>query len=343
MGKTNLASNLGENLIINPSMDLWQRGLTFSGLTSTQYFADRFKLNFGGAGYNIDAERSTDVPDWSYGQYSMELTNKAANSPGSSDFLTLGHLIEGLNFRKVANRNAYFVGSFKTTIAGIYTFGLVNNAGTRTFLQEMDLPANTWVEIKIPVAKIDTAIGVWELGTGLGLAVGVSLSLGSSLKTQSTFGNWINSNFTGSVDQANWAGTLNAEFYMTEWQFVEGTNPHPFREIARDFATEVELAQRYYEKSYNIDVAPGTPGASGQVWQQTNGNTYTYHAFKTRKRATGIGAVYSQNTGAIGKAQYSGGGDVNLGNGVGEGGMRTNLAIAAGNVIYYQWTIDAEI
>ena len=61
MVKMNLSSKIGENLIINPSFDIWQRGISFVSIANATYFADRYVYNKVGTMVH-DVDRSTDIP-----------------------------------------------------------------------------------------------------------------------------------------------------------------------------------------------------------------------------------------------------------------------------------------
>ena len=91
----------------------------------------------------------------------------------------------------------------------------------------------------------------------------------------------------------------------------------------RPIATEIALCQRYYEKSYNINVAPGTNTGEGAYWgdftTHGDGTTISPILFKVTKRITpssvtyisvgGTGGVWDHSrnggSGQLGMVNYS--------------------------------------
>jgi hypothetical protein len=112
------------------------------------------------------------------------------------------------------------------------------------------------------------------------------------------------------------------------------------------------LCQRYYEKSYNIDVAPGTVTGVGKVAVPASGTSNNRAVmlnirFKVTKRATPSLAIYSPATGASGKLRdETSGADVNgEGEGTGaSGAMITNSASVTDLYLYtVQWAFSSEL
>jgi hypothetical protein len=109
------------------------------------------------------------------------------------------------------------------------------------------------------------------------------------------------------------------------------------------------LCQRYYEKSYSIDVNPGTDTYNGLII--TEGRNEVYQnldniQFRVSKRDTPTTTVYSR-TGAAGNIyDHSGATNRPATIGGGESGAyvtMNNSAVPVGNDIHYHWTADAEL
>lgn len=68
----------------------------------------------------------------------------------------------------------------------------------------------------------------------------------------------------------------------------------------RPYALELTLCQRYYEKSYNIDVAPSASDNTGRCALGNSGNTnrqqFTGQRFKVTKRRNPSVTVYPNNS-----------------------------------------------
>jgi len=121
----------------------------------------------------------------------------------------------------------------------------------------------------------------------------------------------------------------------------------------RSFADELFLCQRYYEKSYEYAVAPGTVAAIG-AWEGVNINTTDFYSgglyFKVPKRDAPTMTGYSSGTGAT-NVLYKDSAAADQGNtgftSPGINGVRrvncSNAAMTGTTGIFStQWTADAE-
>ena len=77
----------------------------------------------------------------------------------------------------------------------------------------------------------------------------------------------------------------------------------------RPIATEIALCQRYYEKSYNINVAPGTNTGEGAYWgdftTHGDGTTISPILFKVTKRITPSSVTFMSIGGTAGQWEYA--------------------------------------
>ena len=87
------------NRIINGGMDFWQRGTSFTSLTSSTYTADRWYLNMGTPGTGVfRVDRDTSVPSGQPFPYSWKLSpSTAMSSVGAATYVSIVQFIEGFN------------------------------------------------------------------------------------------------------------------------------------------------------------------------------------------------------------------------------------------------------
>lgn len=147
------------------------------------------------------------------------------------------------------------------------------------------------------------------------------------------------SNTTGAFDTYMTQAMCNEGPVVESWSLAEGTED-----------LELEACQRYYEKSYNIDAAPGTGGSTGycvyNVEVGNQSNPVANWSYKVRKRVNPTPQTYSPVTGASGALyRTETAADVSSftfqGNQTGGGvGWSSN---AAPQPLTYHWTADAEI
>jgi hypothetical protein len=104
-------------------------------------------------------------------------------------------------------------------------------------------------------------------------------------------------------------GTLNATWYITGVQLEVGTQATSFE--YRQLTTELQLCQRYFQKTYNLGTIPGaTGGYAGGIYAgaifTVKGNTAGVNEaaitwqYKTSMRANPTITFYSPATGTAG-------------------------------------------
>ena len=99
-----------------------------------------------------------------------------------------------------------------------------------------------------------------------------------------------------------WQGNGTIDFTLI--QVTEGAEALPFRRAGGSIGEELRLCQRYYEKSYSLDVAPGTITPVGEsIWSGNNSNNSHTFYFRTRKRTVPSSTVYNPSTGASGEGR----------------------------------------
>jgi hypothetical protein len=127
-----------------------------------------------------------------------------------------------------------------------------------------------------------------------------------------------------SSTQTNWAGTTGATFQLAQVMLVPGvfdsTYVVPFRRAGNSIGHELQLCQRYYEKSFAINVAPVNGpnatsfGANGEgrtlFWGYgENGSNFAGchgQRFMVSKRGAPTITQYGNNTGQLAYSTGSG-------------------------------------
>lgn len=123
----------------------------------------------------------------------------------------------------------------------------------------------------------------------------------------------------------------------------------------RPFAVELELCQRYYEKSYDLTVDPATVTNVGAWWflatgTLNSGSILGWMPFRTQKYKTPVFTFYSPNTGTAAKAYNANlTADVSIKNaydstnGVNFQSNQASFTTAASQSVAAHWTAVAEI
>jgi len=343
---------LEKNAIINGNFDFWQRGTSFT--TATSHTADRWICNEGLATGTANVTRSTDVPTVA-STYSFLLTTGTTQaSPAAGEIYTVQHKLEGGNFLRLAGK--IFTVSFyvKTSIAGTYAFALRNSGVDRSYVTTYTTATTGW-EYKTIVIPASPAGGTWNYTNGVGLIIDWVIGAGSSFVTASP-GSWISANAVNVAGTTFLPATAASTFQLAQVMINEGGTAGSFSTAGGNLANELVLCQRYYEKSYSLDVAPGTADFTGGVGAGTpsvtgGGDRVNGPRFAVQKRATPTVVNYNPNSAAAPNSMY----EVNTGAaksttgyvGTGSTGVAqvgaTGNSLILNNTYIYQFTADAEL
>lgn len=344
--QTSLSNLFGKNLVTNSLLDIWQRNLSFTA-DSTKYMADRFQFQISGSGRYV-VTRSTDVPLNSRSAYSWRQECDVANgSLNPGDYSLIAHKIEGLFFRKVKGRDLVFSMDVKSSVPGVYTVGFRNGVFDKAYVAEYTInQANTW-EKKVIKFKHD-ATGTWLYDNSIGMEILLITSSGSTY--HGTAGVWGNGNNISTSNQTNLLATLGNTFQFANPKFHDGFDVLDDDILERSFDHELLLCQRYFEKSYPLDVPPGTIdifNGNAQVITSSNQNFSDYIAFKANKRDIPIGTMYNTNSGAVNSYLSVSIGSKNgsiASPGInGMSAYSTESSGTAGNHALFHWTADSEL
>ena len=245
------------NRIINGNFDFWQRGTSF---TSIGYGADRWGHFPIGTTHTVTRQPFTLGQTAVPGEPTYFCRTVVITSSGAGNYAVLAQRIEDVR-----------------TFAGQQV--------TVSFWAKVDATKNIAVELfqqfgtgGSPSAEV-TAIGTTKVSIGTSWQkVTVTATVPSiSGKTFGTDGNdclvlniWFDagSDFNSRTDSL---GQQSGTFDIAQVQIEPGPVATPFEQ--RPIGTELALCQRYFEKSHNIDVVPGTNvGLSGSIEDFTIAN-----------------------------------------------------------------------
>jgi hypothetical protein len=333
--------NKSKNYVINGELDFWQRGTSFAAIATAAYFADRFQYLKSGTMVHTVA-RSTDVPTNSFAQYSAFLdVTTAQASIGAAEFNFISHKVEGNFFSNLKSKTQTLRFKVKATKTGTYCIAFRNSAQDRTLVKEYTVnAANTW-ETKTITFTHD-ASGTWNYTTGIGLQIIWTIAAGTNLRT--TADTWQTGGFIATSNQVNGVDNLANDFRITEVQLEEGVSASNFERAGGDFAAELQLCQRYFEKSYRLDVAPGTVdgvGAEFLVHNNTSSSGQGSRNFRVTKRATPTVTTYRPN--ALNSTGLNNFGNGATSSGANERGYEIGLGTSDGQQVSWHYTADAEL
>jgi len=338
------------NRIINGAMVIDQRNAG-AAITPTdgQYSVDRWGCRLTqSAKYSAQQDSSSNTVAGFAS--SLKVTSLSSYSVGASDNFQLQHRIEGYNFADMrwgtANARPVTLSFWvRSSLTGTFGGAVTNADGNRSYPFTYTInSANTWEYETITIPG-DTS-GTWNTTNGRGLELNIGLGVGSTYS--GTAGSWSSNFFISATGATSVVGTNGATFYITGVQLEEGSQPTPFE--YRHFGKELNLCQRYYEKSFNVNTAPGAvdvnainlvPGTVGDA-------EYTSVQLKVSKRANPTITIYNENTGATNSLRvFNTGGGVGSNTPIidmiGENGYRIAVSRSNDTLFIFQYVASSEL
>jgi hypothetical protein len=285
---------------------------------------------------------------------SLKITvGTADTSLASTDRYSIYQYIEGnnvadLDFGMATAKTVTVSFWTKSSVVGTYGVYLMNGSYNRGIPSTFTINvANTWEYKTITFAGDIT--GTWFKDNRFGLALGVSFAMGTTY--QGTANTWTASAVFTTSSQTNFMATSGNTFYITGVQLEKGTTASSFE--FRSYGKELMLCQRYYEKSYNIDVAVPTATYVANNFEDTWGSTASRPLwdinFAVWKRANPSMVFYSPNSTTPGKCGGPSAADFNCtSNGSYHHNFQCyqssgNSSATAGADYYLQWSASAEL
>lgn len=318
-----------KNLIINGNFDIWQRGTTFPISTTGIYTTDRwFASRSSSVGNYTVSKVSADI-----GEYAVKLQR----DPGDTftEFMGLTYIIETIECIKLRGKNL----SAKIRIKQGADFNSDNLklAVSQTSDDDQTFSRATHGSIvssspdwKTINADINTTTEFKEYDISLGLIL-------DTTNTISVRVGWNPLTATAGADDSITIDKIQVELGDQATEFEQ-----------RFISEEIELCERYYQKSYDLDVDPGTISPNGSIAEVStrNSNVNTIGTqFLTTMRSAPTVVLYSPADGTPGSIQNSTTKTAFAEN-ISSTGFTHVDSIAAGtnaNWAIYQFTADAEL
>ena len=346
-----------KNRIINGAMMIDQRnaGASVTQSTSVIYTVDRWSC-YGSVASKFTIQRNAGsiTPPAGFTNY-LGVTSSSAYTVGASEFFFIQQVIEGYNVADLgfgsASASSVTISFWvRSSLTGTFGGTLSNGATNRVYPFTYTISsANTW-EQKIVTIAGDTS-GTWTTDNTGGIVVNFNMGAGASVS--GTAGVWSGSTLRAPTGATSVVGTNGATFYITGVQLEKGSTATSFD--YRPYGTELALCQRYYEKSYNDGVTPGTStligiiggaGVQGAVSVQELDNGTT---FKVSKRATPTMNYWDSvgNSGKCTRVQLGVSSTTNSSvadNAVGANGFFVySVSGSSASVIWFHYTATAEL
>lgn len=316
-----------KNWLINGGFDFWQRNTSFS---SSGYTADRFWIQFVS-----DTPTVSRVSDTSFGTpYALSIATTTGTTTGS----VLRSPIESVTVRQMAGK-FFTLSCYVKRNAGFNAGNIAFGVEWGTGNNEANPSGGYNLTKEVPYDFLNASTYVFVSHTFYVPATATSMS---------TFLGFYASSVNGTPPSGS-------QVIFKNMMLNEGPVAAPFERAGGSIGGELALCQRYYERSYDIDVATGAQNANGNVSCRvtSSGNTTTVSGSTFRVTKFKIPTVTiwsgSNSTPTSGKISLDGGSDAAgtaAASGIGTNGfirVQGNTSLSDANTYLYGWTADAEI
>jgi hypothetical protein len=286
-----------KNKVINGNFDIWQRGTSLTSGTGGQYLADRWSNFAIGSTYTVSRENftpgQTDVPN----EPQFFHRTVVSSVPGDNNYVTFAQQIE--NVRILAG---------KTITCSFWAKADAPKNICATVAQDFGTggsPSSRVINSHTSNFQLTTSWQKFTFTITLPSVTGKTFGINNN--SYLIFGFWFDAGQDYSIFTNN-LGHQSGTFDIAQCQVEEGFHATPFEQ--RPFGTELALCQRYYEKSYPVNITPGTPtaapGNSGAAYELqkdyiTNlfSGALIQSSFKQTKRVIPAITVYAPFTGDV--------------------------------------------
>jgi hypothetical protein len=323
------------NKIINGNFDIWQRGTSLTSGTSLRFLADRFRNNATGSTYTASQQSfsngQTDVPNNPNYFHRTVVTSVA----GNANYVAFQQPVEGV--QTLAGQ---------TATLSFYAKADSNKSITADFVQYFGTggsPSSSVEGIGNQKLNLTSSWQKFTITANIPSIAGKTLGTNNDHTLQVVFLYEAGSDYNS---RTNSLGQQSGTFDIAQVQLEAGSVATPFE--LRPIGTELALCQRYYEKSYNIDVAPGTLLTTGSIFgvSATIGGPYVFCSYKVVKRLNqSTITIYSPNTGTINRIVRSSDTTDQIAtvSNNASSGFSAGNASTTNNGIAYHFTADAEL
>ena len=279
---TNNLSN--RNLAHNGAMQVSQRGNGPFTSTSSEVGIDRYTMAENGS-FNFDKtatrEAITNGPDGF--QYALKMTPDSVVTPTGNMNGVIKHVLEGQDVQGIGYGTSsckkltvsFYAKSASQNNNHIYSLQLFhyNSSDNARYWIKPFTVTSSWQRFSFTFPADTT--GLVRNDNARGLKVVWGLAHGSNdLVSESTA--WVQDNsHRGITGQSNFMDNTSNEFWMTGVQIETGDVTTEFEHLP--YGVELAKCQRYFCKTYNQGVNPGTSTDSGSVWSRnySSGNKTT--------------------------------------------------------------------
>ena len=274
----NVTNRFNKNLIINGAMQVAQRGTssTVDGYGSL----DRFASNLAGCDENPTQSQSdvaSGTTPYTLGfRKAFKFTNGNQTSVGTTDTIAIVHKLEAQDIANsgwdYTSASSYVTLSFwvKSSVAQNFYARLVTEDGTdyNYPIETGSLTADTWTKVTKTIPGNSNL--QFDNDANKGLTIEWIMFRGTSRTGSVSLDAWAvySSSIRVPDMTSTWFTTNDATFELTGVQLEVGSVATDFEHLS--FADELRRCQRYFYKTYEQGIAPGTASQGADITSKRN-------------------------------------------------------------------------
>jgi hypothetical protein len=300
---------------INGSMEVNQAGI-ISTPTTGAYLVDGWQFFTSRPVNDITANVAATTAVAGFQNTIFVGVGVAAVSLAAGDYVTLVQKIEGYRTSRLAwgtaNAQPITIGFWSWHVRpGWYSVSVRNKTANRSYISAYNHVANSTPQFNTITVPGDTG-GTWAVDHTTGIEVAFCVACGTTFVAPSE-NTWLTGNYLGAAAQVNGVAATSDAFRITGVVVLPGNEAPPAARsplIMRPFDQELMVCQRYYQKSYDYSVVPGTASQingshtvlavsvytlaySSLRWWYKMGSTPTVLVYSPQDGASGFFADYN--------------------------------------------------
>lgn len=334
-----------KNYLINGGFNFWQRNSTGPGSGTTEdttlgyKSTDRWRHRYDALGGSITSptyRKGTDVPftaaSGSSGPYSFMWAFQ--RNAGAAFVGHLAQRVESVHARELFYNNP----NQKVSISVYYKTDV---ATSLTLLFETPTATDNYASTNILVNSTITIIAdnTWRIAKFENIDVSTATNLINGVQVKFLF-------TTPNAGGADGAGKV---ILVSLAQLNKGAVAESFKMFAANVSDELSAYQRYYEKSYEHNINPGSITNNGTMTSHSNStgaiNKHPTIFYKVVKRVTITPTFYNPNSGATGtwREQTPADRTVTILTNADSNFAVVISSVGAGQLVFGHWVADAEL
>jgi hypothetical protein len=308
------------NAIGNPNFEVDQRnvglGLAYPAGNSTQFQCDRWTISKNAATAAVSAVRWSSatagilLPGTNF-RIASAMLNLLVTTPqatlAAGEFMQIFQWIEGSSMRALMGDVHSISLLVNSSVALTFTVVLSAAGSPNSLVKLVSIPAGVWTLVTLPNLPNFPENGFSQLPGAVGYLLRICLGAGTNFHTP-ILDSWqgVSSTFFGYAGQSNWLANAGATFNLAFVQHEPG--PQCTQLIDKPFDQNLDECLRYYDKSYNYNIRPGTAVAFpvAPFWVGPTSNfAYGWTPFKKplARAPAGTVTIFNHATGAANSIQ----------------------------------------